>query len=358
MCMFADENDEYWSKSYDFTGETKTHNGHILHRIRRRSDRKLGGWIESEQNLSHSDSCWVDDNAMVYGNAMVGENARVYGNAEICDRVIVKDSAKVYGNAKISGRTTILYNSEVYDDAIIDGSEIVIDSGAKIYGKAQIHGYARIIKNSEIYGNVYIHGSNKVYEVSILDSKIYGNTRIEGENIFINGANIYENVKIYSEVDISSNVKIYGNAIIFGKTEILNNAEIYGDVTIHNKKIHPHTIISGNKTTLSDLEKSLKEFVYKIKESSKLQIQLNHHSLYIITVDTKVPIIKIEKTKEKDKKIYKFIVDITNKDGDNFSMKSIIDTSNKFNQLLQSTINALKEYQQFAKYADDLEQCL
>ena len=35
----------------------------------------FGGLIESEKNLSHKDSCWVCDNAQVYGNAMVYENA-------------------------------------------------------------------------------------------------------------------------------------------------------------------------------------------------------------------------------------------------------------------------------------------
>lgn len=37
---------------YKFTGETINFDDHVLHRIKRLSDDKLGGWIESEKNLS------------------------------------------------------------------------------------------------------------------------------------------------------------------------------------------------------------------------------------------------------------------------------------------------------------------
>ena len=77
-----------------------------------------------------------------------------------------------------------------------------------------------------------------------------------------------------------------------------------------------------------------------------------------MTADTKIPLIKLEKTTKDDKNCYKFLVDITNEDDDNFTIKSIISSKAKFNQLLESTINALQEYPQFSKYADDLENCL
>ena len=52
---------------------------------------ELGGYIESEKNLSHYDDAWV------YGNARVCGNAEVYGNAD------VSGNASVYGNADVSG---------------------------------------------------------------------------------------------------------------------------------------------------------------------------------------------------------------------------------------------------------------
>jgi len=70
-------------KKYEFTGETKIHNGVTLQRIRAvRSfgdveKGQKGGWIEREENLS----VYVD--ASVYGNAWVSGDACVSGNARV-----------------------------------------------------------------------------------------------------------------------------------------------------------------------------------------------------------------------------------------------------------------------------------
>lgn len=62
-------------KKYEFTGETKFYCG-----ISRIADGELGGWLESEANLSQEGDAWVYGNAQVYGNARVSGNARVYGD--------------------------------------------------------------------------------------------------------------------------------------------------------------------------------------------------------------------------------------------------------------------------------------
>lgn len=67
-------------KKYEFTDETKKSCGKILHRIRAiRSFNgvkkgQLGGFIESEDNLSHDGNAWICSNAEVYGSV------RVYGD--------------------------------------------------------------------------------------------------------------------------------------------------------------------------------------------------------------------------------------------------------------------------------------
>ena len=83
-----------------------------------------------------------------------------------------------------------------------------------------------------------------------------------------------------------------------------------------------------------------------------------NESIVISTIDTKVPLIKLEKAFKDENKIYKFIVNITIEDGDDFIVRSVISSKEKFNQLLESVINALNEFPQFSKYADDLENCL
>ena len=58
-------------KKYIFTGEEKSFNGKTLRQIKRISDKVIGGWIESEENLSHKGNAWVYSNAQVYGKARI-----------------------------------------------------------------------------------------------------------------------------------------------------------------------------------------------------------------------------------------------------------------------------------------------
>lgn len=84
---------------YELTDETIDVSGTTLHRIKALKDfgnvkkGELGGYVESEYNLSQIGNCWVYGNARVCGNAKVYGNAWVYGNAELCG------NARVYGNA-------------------------------------------------------------------------------------------------------------------------------------------------------------------------------------------------------------------------------------------------------------------
>lgn len=65
------------NKKYEFTGETKEWCGHTLHRIRAVISfayikaGEMGGWIETEDNLSHNGDAWVYGDAKVYGDAIM-----------------------------------------------------------------------------------------------------------------------------------------------------------------------------------------------------------------------------------------------------------------------------------------------
>lgn len=89
-------------KKYILTEEAKEVGGHILHRIQAMRDfggvqkGDLGGWVESEENLSHDGDCWIFDNGRVFGN---GE---VYGNGWVFDDGWVFGNAKIGFNAYIS----------------------------------------------------------------------------------------------------------------------------------------------------------------------------------------------------------------------------------------------------------------
>jgi len=98
------------SDKYELTQETIDFNGIILHRIRALKDfgsvkaGSLGGFIESEKNLSQEGTCWINDYAKVFDNARVSDNAqvselaRVYDNARINGLAWVSDNARTSGN--------------------------------------------------------------------------------------------------------------------------------------------------------------------------------------------------------------------------------------------------------------------
>ena len=117
----------------------------------------IGGYIQSENNLSQLDDCWIYDNAIVCGNAQVCykakvcDNAKVWGNARVRNNVQVCDNAQIYGYAKVCD------NAQIYDNAVVVGN-------AKVCDNAEVSGDARIWGNAEVSGDAII-SSNKDYIV-------------------------------------------------------------------------------------------------------------------------------------------------------------------------------------------------
>lgn len=130
-------------KKYEFTGETTTDiaEGATLHRIRavrtfgdiKAGD--LGGWVESEKNLSHEGNCWVYDESAIFG------------------------SASVLGNAKVNNE------SMIYDSACVDSGAVINNS--EVFGSAQVSGFAQVARGSLVYQRALIAGSAKVFNAEI-----------------------------------------------------------------------------------------------------------------------------------------------------------------------------------------------
>ena len=74
---------------------------------------QLGGYIESEYNLSQHSDCWVYKDAKVYGDAKVCGNAEVWGNAEVYGNAKVYGDAKVYGNAEVCGNAKVKSKNDI-----------------------------------------------------------------------------------------------------------------------------------------------------------------------------------------------------------------------------------------------------
>lgn len=125
-------------RKYKFTGETMRHFDRTLHRIqalRSFGDVKagdLGGWLESEANLSHSGMCWIYDEAKAYDQSRVCNDARIYNEAEISGR------ARVSGKVRISDSVSVHSRARVRGEAVIRGT-VHISDDTEIAGKAYIY---------------------------------------------------------------------------------------------------------------------------------------------------------------------------------------------------------------------------
>ena len=139
------------AKKYILTDETIEYCGHTLHRIMALRDfgdvtaGDLGGYIETESNLSHDGNAWVYGDAKVSGNAKVSGHACVSGNAMVAGDACVSDTAKVSGNAMVFG------DAWVYGDACVSGD-------AKVSGNALVYGNALVLGNAQLHNNVRVSG--------------------------------------------------------------------------------------------------------------------------------------------------------------------------------------------------------
>ncbi len=154
--------------TFELTKETTKYLDTILYRIIATEDKgnvrkgDLGGFVESEDNLSYYGECWISDNAKVFGNARATDDVQISGNAIICDNalvlggVIVSGNAIIHNNALVSGRVMVCGNS-------------IIAGHAQVKGRCFISGKAHIRNNTKIEGNAVIAGNAVIdsYDCSI-----------------------------------------------------------------------------------------------------------------------------------------------------------------------------------------------
>ncbi len=140
----------------------------------------IGGFVESEENLSHEGNCWVYHSAMVY------DKARVNRDAKIKDRANVRDYAMVSDKAVVAGQTEVFQRAVIYDEALIDGLCSVYGN-AQIFGKAKIFGHSKVHDDAWVYGEFVVDGYANItrkctqkpivltgftYDVTIMDEHI------------------------------------------------------------------------------------------------------------------------------------------------------------------------------------------
>ena len=197
------------SKKYEILKNGKCFNigNHTLYRIKalrsfgsvKKGD--IGGFVESERNLSHDGNCWIFRDAYVFGDARISNNARV------------SNDAYVFGRAWVSNNAWVSINAYVFGDA-------------RVFGNACVSGDARVFDNATVSDN----------------ARVYGNAKVFGNTIITNNAVITDGASVCGYSTITDNARVYGDAEIrdtayIGDDAIVVNAVIEGNASIIGKAL-------------------------------------------------------------------------------------------------------------------------
>lgn len=227
-------------KKYEFTGETMYQDGVTVRRIR--AVRKLGfgtscgaegGWIETEENLSHDGRAWISDNAIARGKSRVEGNAIVSDEAIIKGSAIVKDNAQVSGNAVVDVNAIVEDNARMLDDSYAGGNSIIA-CDAIVSGSSRIYGGARILKRAIVKDNAWIYGKARLSDYVIVGGNVkmcdhsgaYGQAMISGKVRLSDNVSVGGNAKIsgHSILNLRGDARIGDNAVIRKSSDVLTMA--------------------------------------------------------------------------------------------------------------------------------------
>ena len=198
------------NKKYELVPQEDTH----LFRIRALRDFNnikagdLGGFVATEDNLSHDENCWVYDSARVYGNAQVFWDAQVHGNAQ------------VYGDAHVYGDARVYDDAQVYDDARV--------YSAQVFGSAQVYGDARVYDNAQVYVDAQVFGSAQVFG----PAQVFGNAQVYGDARVYHNAQVYGSAHVYGNARVYQSAQVYGSARVYQSAQVFGNAQVYGDARV------------------------------------------------------------------------------------------------------------------------------
>ncbi|EMF0094010.1 hypothetical protein O1F49_002224 [Enterococcus hirae] len=158
-------------KKYRLTKETRFFQGIKIYRIQALcsfahvKEGQKGGFVENDTNLSQYDACWIDDDAIVcgdawvHGNAQVQGHARVFDAAEVYGETIICDYARIFGKARITQQASVIGHAKISESAVVSDQACIKDyaevgGNAWVYQQAVVGGwekigdYDRIISNS------------------------------------------------------------------------------------------------------------------------------------------------------------------------------------------------------------------
>lgn len=259
--------DEFWKneQTNGFTNVERT-----VYRIQALRDfgdvkaGELGGYVESEDNLSHSGTCWV------YGNAVACCDAVVIDGAALTGRAAAGQSASISGAAAVSGNVIVKGRARVSDYAVVIGNDnlysAVLEDDAKVIENAQISGGVTVSGEAMVKGRAKVLGVapgaslkednrlNPRFHLAYLgDHAVADGNALVVNGCLLNHAHVSGNAAIIcSPFDGSATIK--GNAEIGGNARILNGATISGEAKIGGEAEIKKQVKIGHDALIMDSE--------------------------------------------------------------------------------------------------------
>ena len=182
---------------------------HTLHRIKALRDfgdvkkGDLGGYVESEYNLSHEGNCWIYDDAKAMDYSRMYDDSKMYDDSEMYDNSAMYNNSEMYDNSEMHNYSKMYDNSEMHDCS-------KMHNYSKMHDYSNIYDYSNMYNNSRMYGNSAMYGygelNNNDQLYGKLVSKVDDFTEISNPKGRLvtcvrKGNNIFYNVGCQDEID-------------------------------------------------------------------------------------------------------------------------------------------------------------
>ena len=123
-----------------------------LHRIRARCQVNeqvgpgaLGGYVQTEDNLSQDGTCWIYNQAILFEEAVVEDDGRMFDGAVARGSALISGDARMFERAVAEGNSSF-FSGELKEDARLSGNAVVNRSD---------NGLSPLIgRKSNVYGSV------------------------------------------------------------------------------------------------------------------------------------------------------------------------------------------------------------
>lgn len=213
-----------------------------------------GGYIESENILSHQGNAWVRGNATVTGMSIVEGDVLIDGNArvehsELSGQMVITSEAKLK-HCYLTGKDIIIGGKADMLDVQFEGHKVLITHDAKLYG---VESNGLLLKNFRMTDNAKVENYLKMTlageRIHFTDDAVIKNVNsIIGNNIFI------KNHAILSEacIIVGNDVTIQDYAMVTNGVTLSGNVQVSECVKLYCKSWHLDEI--QDATFSGDLE--------------------------------------------------------------------------------------------------------